>query len=143
MEFRTQKHKKYDTKDREGKATGYLVPLYNVHDGFLPEPKQVYLSVMAPGGRKGPHMHKIRSGFVTCIKGNVKVVLKGPDGYKEYFSGEEHEYLSVEMPPNTPVMYFNLGPGEAFLINMPSPAWTPDMNDDYTADFSDYLQALP
>lgn len=139
MDFKTQKHTKFNTKDRAGNSTGYLVPLYNVNDGLRAEPKQVYLSVIKAGGRKGPHMHEIRSGFFTCIKGNVKIVLKTPEGYKEYLSGEVYEYLSVEVPPNIPVMFINLGQEEAFIINMPSPAWTPDMNDDYTADFSDYL----
>lgn len=141
MEIRTQKHPKLVTKHKTGAANGYLVPLYNENDGFFAkgsEPKQVYLTVISPGERKAPHLHYIRAGFFTCIKGDVKIVLKTPEGYKEFYSGENHEYLSVEVPAGVPSLVINAGEGEAFVLNMPAPAWTPEMNDEHDADFSDY-----
>lgn len=33
----------------------------------------------------------------------------------------------------------NLGDEDAFVLNMPNPAWTPTMNDEHTADFSSYV----
>jgi len=141
MNIRTQEHPKIVTKDEAGLANGYLIPLYNIHDGFFAdgsEPKQVYLTVIAESERKGPHLHHVRTGFFTCIKGDVKVVLKTPDGYQEYYSGENHAYLSVEIPTGVPALLINTGDGDAFVLNMPNPAWTPTMNDEYSADFSDY-----
>ena len=141
MDIRTQPHAKHITKDEAGKPTGYLVPIYNNNDGFFApgaEPKQVYLSVIAPGLKKGPHLHHIRTGFFTCVRGDVKIVLKTAQGYKELYSGENHRYLSVEVPAGVPALLINTGDGEAFVLNMPSPAWTPAMNDEHTADFSDY-----
>ena len=141
MNIRTQKHPKFITKHKDGAANGYLVPLYNVHDGFFAAgtgPKQVYLTVISPGETKGPHLHQIRTGFFTCIKGDIKIVLKTAEGYKEFYSGENHDYLSVEVPTGTPALMVNSGEGEAFVLNMPNPAWTPGMNDEYSADFSDY-----
>jgi dTDP-4-dehydrorhamnose 3,5-epimerase len=142
MAVRIQKHPKHITRNRDGTDNGYLVPIYNINDGFFAtgaEPKQVYLTVIYPGQSKGPHLHYIRTGFFTCIKGDVKIVLKVPGGYKELFSGESHEYLSVEVPTGVPAMLINQGEGEAFVLNMPNPAWTPTMNDEHDADFSDYL----
>lgn len=141
MDIRTQKHPKFITKHKTGEPNGYLVPLYNIHDGFFnkgSEPKQVYLTVISPGEKKGPHLHFIRTGFFTCIKGDAKFVLKTPEGYKEFYSGEHHEYLSVEVPTGIPALVLNAGEGEAFVLNMPNPAWTPSMNDEHDADFSDY-----
>jgi hypothetical protein len=141
MIFRTQKHPKIETLTAAGEPNGYLVPLYNVHDGFFApgsEPKQVYLTVIAPGHRKGPHLHYVRTGFFTCIKGDVKIVLKTPAGYQELLSGESHGYLSVEVPTGVPALLINDGPGEAYVLNMPRPAWTPQMQDEHDADFSDY-----
>lgn len=141
MDIRTQTHKKFITKDSGGNETGYLIPIYNINDAFFKngrDPQQVYLTVIAKGGRKGPHLHFVRTGFFTCIKGNVKVVLKTPSGYQEHYSGDKYEYLSIEVPTGVPALLVNIGEDEAFVLNMPSPAWTPTMNDEHSADFSDY-----
>ncbi len=141
MELRTQPHKKFDTRNHGGQSTGYLVPIYNVHDGFFApgrEPQQVYLTVVAPHAEKGPHLHFIRTGCFTCIKGNVRIVMKADGQYREYYSGEAYDYLSIEVPAGTPALIQNVGADEAFVLNMPNPAWTPTMNDEHTADFSDY-----
>lgn len=141
MEIRTLPHKKFTTKDEHGEVNGFLVPIYNIHERFFAsgkEPQQVYMTTILPGTIKGPHLHFIRTGFFTCIKGNVRVVLKTDAGYEVFFSGEDHEYLSIEVPTGTPAAVQALGDEEAFLLNMPNPAWTPDMNDEHTADFSDF-----
>jgi dTDP-4-dehydrorhamnose 3,5-epimerase len=141
MEIRTLPHKKFTTKDEHGEVNGFLVPIYNIHDNFFAEgkePQQVYMTTILPGTIKGPHLHFIRTGFFTCIKGNVRVVLKTEEGYKVFYSGEDHEYLSIEVPTGTPAAVQALGDEEAFLLNMPNPAWTPDMNDEHTADFDDF-----
>lgn len=132
---------KFITKDSTNTPNGYLVPIYNIHEGFFPpgkEPQQVYLTVIAPGEIKGPHLHFIRTGCFTCIKGNARFVLKTADGYQVVFSGEDHEYRTVIVPTGVPAALQNIGDGEAFVLNMPQPAWTPDMNDEHSADFSDF-----
>lgn len=142
MTIRTQMHPKVGTKNSSGETNGYLVPIYNVNDRFFApssEPQQVYLTVIAPREVKGPHLHYIRTGFFTCIKGNIKIVVKLPDGYQEFYSGEDHNYLSVEVPAGTPALLMNQCDSDAFVLNMPNPAWTPTMNDEHSADFGDYV----
>lgn len=141
MAIRTLPHKKFTTRDHDGDPNGYLVPIYNIHDGFFEagkEPQQVYLTTITPGKVKGPHLHFIRTGFFTCIKGNVRVVLKLESGYEVFYSGEDHDYLSIEVPTGVPAAIQCLGDEEAMMLNMPNPAWTPDMDDEHTADFSDF-----
>jgi dTDP-4-dehydrorhamnose 3,5-epimerase len=141
MEIRTLAHKKFVTKDEHGDVNGFLVPLYNIHDQFFAagrEPQQVYMTTILPGTIKGPHLHFIRTGFFTCIKGNVRVVLKTDDGYQVFFSGEDYEYRSIEVPTGVPAAVQCLGDEEAYLLNMPNPAWTPEMNDEHAADFGDF-----
>jgi mannose-6-phosphate isomerase-like protein (cupin superfamily) len=141
MNIRTQEHHKLVTTGKDGLPNGYLVPIYNINDKFFAkgqEPKQVYLTVISPGARKGPHLHHLRTGFFTCVKGNITVVLKLRDHYVEYHSGENHDYLSIEVPPGTPALLLNSGEGEALVLNMPNPAWTPTMDDEHMADFNDY-----
>lgn len=141
MELRTLPHRKFVTRDQKGVSNGFLVPIYNLHDGFFApgrEPQQVYLTVVAPRAAKGPHLHLVRTGCFTCIKGNVRIVVKVDGQYLIYYSGEMHDYLSVEIPTGIPVLIQNVGDEEAFVLNMPNPAWTPTMNDEHTADFSDF-----
>jgi len=141
MQIRTQTHKKFETKGEGGELNGFLVPIYNINEGFFiggKEPQQVYMTSILPGTIKGPHLHFIRTGFFTCIKGNVRVVLKTGEGYQQFFSGEDHDYLSIEVPTGIPAAVQCIGNEEAFLLNMPNPAWTPDMNDEHSADFSDF-----
>ena len=65
-------------------------------------------------------------------------MLKLPEGYKVFYSGENHEYRSVIVPTGVPAALQNIGDEDAYVLNMPNPAWTPDMNDEHTADFSDF-----
>ena len=146
MNIQTKTNGKFITKDHNGNPNGFLVTLYNIHDGFFPpgkEPQQVYLTVIAPRQIKGPHLHYVRTGCFTCIKGNARFVLKLPEGYQVFDSGEDHEYRSVIVPTGVPAALQNVGNEDAYVLNMPNPAWTPDMNDEQGADFSDFIFAAP
>lgn len=139
--MKTKSNKKIPTYSEKGEENGYLIPIYNINENFHEignEPKQVYLTVIKAGMRKGPHLHYIRTGFFTCIKGNIKLTVKIDENYKEFYSGEDHEYLSIIVPNGIPAVIENIGKIDALVVNMPSPAWTPVMNDEHTSDFSDY-----
>ena len=146
MTPRTKANPKFVTKDHENQPNGFLVPIYNIHDGFFPagmEPQQVYLTVISPRLIKGPHLHFIRTGCFTCIKGNARFILKTDEGYQVFHSGESYEFRSVIVPTGVPAALQNLGEDEAYVLNMPTPAWTPTMNDEHTADFSDFDFSAP
>ena len=141
MELRTQMHPKIVTRDSAGLTNGWLVPIYNIHDCFFAkghEPQQVYLTIIAPRSLKGPHLHFVRTGFFTCIKGTVRIIVKLDGQYRIYLSSESDGFCSVEIPTGVPAVLQNLGDEEAFVLNMPCPAWQPDMHDEHTADFSDF-----
>ena len=65
-------------------------------------------------------------------------VIKKDNDYEVIFSGEDHDYTTVIIPTGTPAALQCIGDAEAFVVNMPSPAWTPDMDDEHSADFSDF-----
>lgn len=141
IKIKTKINPKINTKDYQNKDNGYLVPIYNINDNFFEkgkEPQQVYLTVIMPGKIKGPHLHYIRTGFFTCIKGNARFVLKTNNGYKKIYSGENYDYKSVIVPKGVAAALQNLGDEDAYILNMPSPAWTPDMNDENIAQFDDF-----
>lgn len=141
MKIKVKKNQKFITKNSNGDANGYLVPIYNIHENFFElgkEPQQVYLTVISSNEIKGPHLHYIRTGSFTCIKGNARFILKIDGKYEIFYSGEDYDYVSIIVPTGIPAALQNLGSSEAFVLNMPNPAWTPDMNDEYSADFSDF-----
>ena len=141
MNIFAKKNNKYDTKDKTGKKNGFLVPIYNNNEINLPKnysPKQVYLTTVKAGKIKGPHLHYKRDAFFTCIKGDVRIVIKTGGEYKSFYSGENFEYQSIFVPKGIPAAIQNISKSEAYLINMPNPAWTHGMNDEFTSDFSDF-----
>ena len=142
QKIRTVKHPKFITKDHNNNENGFLVPIFNTKEKFFldgEDPQQVYLTSVKPGSIKGPHLHFIRRGFFTCIKGNVRIILKVEGKYHEFFSGEDYEYLSVEIPTGVSAAVECLGPEEALILNMPFPAWDSEMKDEYTDDFRDFF----
>ena len=141
MKIKTKINLKIKTKDYLNKDNGFLIPIYNINDNFFEsgkEPQQVYLTVIMPGKIKGPHLHYIRTGCFTCIKGNARFVLKTTNGYEKIYSGERYDYKSVIVPTGVPAALQNLSHEDAYILNMPSPAWTPNMNDEYKAQFDDF-----
>ncbi len=130
-----------ETKDKNGIENGFLIPIINVHDKFIADaqwPKQVYCTVVKPGEVKGPHLHRKRWGLFTCVRGNVKVVVRVDDEYQKYFSGDDYYYQTIQVPAGIPAALVNIGDIDAYILNMPSPSWHPDDQDDWDVDFNDY-----
>jgi dTDP-4-dehydrorhamnose 3,5-epimerase-like enzyme len=146
MALRVQKHSRFTTKDDDGHPNGFLIPIFNIHDDFVsPEnkPQQVYLTVCEAGKVKGPHLHLKRCGFFTCVRGNIRVVARTPSGYEEYFSGEDYEFATVEVPAGIPSAIQNIGGEPAYVINTPSPAWHVDDQDEHKVVFDKSALAWP
>jgi dTDP-4-dehydrorhamnose 3,5-epimerase-like enzyme len=134
MKLRVIPHVRYATKGPDGQANGFLLPIFNVHEGFIPgdrQPQQVYLSVCSPGRRKGPHLHLRRWGYITCVRGNARVVAKFGDQYLVAYTGEDHGFQTIEVPAGIPNCLENLGETDAYIINTASPAWHVDDPDDH------------
>jgi dTDP-4-dehydrorhamnose 3,5-epimerase len=146
MSILTHKHPKIITRNKEGLSNGWLVPIFNVHDGVIQEaqyPRQVYLTVIAPREVKGPHLHLKRWGLFTCIRGNAKIVVRTENGYEEYLTGEDYDFATIQVPAGTPAALQNIGDKEAYMLNMPSPAWHVDDQDEHPVSFDDYTFTSP
>jgi dTDP-4-dehydrorhamnose 3,5-epimerase-like enzyme len=139
--MRTKKNPKITTTSKDGEENGFLIPIINVHEHFVDEeqwPQQVYCTVVEPSKVKGPHLHHMRWGLFTCIRGNVKVVVKGDEGFEEYLTGDDHEYRTIQVPAGIPAAIVNMGDEDAYVLNMPTPSWHPDDQDDWDVEFEDY-----
>lgn len=139
--IRTKPNPKISTKNSRGIENGFLVPIINIHDRFVETnqwPKQVYLTVASPSEVKGPHLHKKRWGLFTCIKGNIKIVIKVDGIYEKYYSGEDYGFTTIQVPPHIPAAIVNIGKEDAYVLNMPSPSWSADDPDEWTIEFEGY-----
>lgn len=141
MGVKYSKNQKIITYNSSGEENGFLVPIFNENDNFLNNNdylKQVYLTVVKPNNIKGPHLHYKRNGLFTCIKGNIRIVTKENNEYKLFFSGEDYNYNSILIPKGIPTALQNISDIDAMVINLPSPGWTKEMQDEHSADFSDF-----
>lgn len=123
------------TKDAAGKPNGWLLPVWHVDSGIKID--QVYVTAIMPGGRKGPHLHMKRRGLFCCIKGRALVVVRLTEwAYYETELWESNQPL--EVPPGIPCAIYNIGPEEALLLNMPSPPWRENDQDEHPVEGWDY-----
>jgi dTDP-4-dehydrorhamnose 3,5-epimerase len=142
MSQRLHYHPRISTKNKEGRINGWLVPIFNVHDGLIDSaqhPQQVYLTVILPREVKGPHLHLKRWGLFTCIRGNAKIVVRTETGYEEFLTGEDYNFATIQVPAGMPAALQNMGDDEAYVLNMPSPAWRVDEQDEHPVSFDDYV----
>lgn len=138
-DYRIKRNECIQTRNRYNQINGYLVPIIDIKDGFLPAeqfPRQIYLTVVNPGEIKGPHYHKERYAMYTCIKGNIKVILKIGDGYETLYSGEDHDYATLWVPAGVPTAVINLEKDvPSYIINAPNPSFLETPADDHEVEF--------
>lgn len=134
--------KKIVSRNKAGEPNGYIVSLYkDWEQEFKAEPKQVYLNICHPGEAKGPHLHMHRWDYFTLIRGSMRFVIKyGPGDYEEVdvHVRDGAGVRIVEVPPALPCLMINIGAEDAWVINMPNPAWHPQRPDDAPISYDDY-----
>jgi len=125
------------TTDAAGEPSGAVVPIWHVDSGRKVD--QVYMTTIAPGKSKGPHLHRVRAGAFTVIRGSVRIVLRINGDYIEHdCSGPS--YKTVHVPAGVPCCLYNLGNSEAIILNMPTPPWR-DNSDEHTVQDWSYPPA--
>jgi dTDP-4-dehydrorhamnose 3,5-epimerase len=142
LRTRTIETQRHHSRNDKGEINGYVVSLYKDWEKlFRAEPKQVYLNCCLPGERKGPHLHMKRWDYFTAIRGATRFVLKyGPGDYEEIDVSVQDGLgiRIVEVPPAVACLIVNIGKTEAWILNMPNPAWHPDDQDAHPVDYRDY-----
>jgi dTDP-4-dehydrorhamnose 3,5-epimerase-like enzyme len=122
-----------------GKVNGKLISVWKHYEGQreLP-PMEAYVTSFLPGVIKGPHLHKTRWDYFTCVKGKVLIIVKDHNGkYHETVSSEDKP-ITVEVPANVPSASINLSNETSLMLNLCNPAWHPENEDNYDVEFKDY-----
>lgn len=114
--------KKVETFDvKTHKVNGFLMELYK--DG---EKTVAYLTTIKPGTFKGYHLHKTRQSHYVCLRGRVKITVISNNEQEEYVL-DSAQPKRLLLPTNVYIGLENIGTEEAWLINLPSPAYDPNL----------------
>lgn len=118
------------TFNAEGKSNGWLLPIWNNRQAEW-RPDQVYLTVVFSKQYKGPHLHKRRTGRFRCIEGDARVVMRLTTGNLVALDPSDD---IVIVPPGVPAAIYNLGNSPAYILNLPSPSWAVEDQDEWPVD---------
>ena len=123
--------KKVSTFNLKGQENGFLVELFK--DG---RKTTAYLSAVKPGAFKGYHLHRVRAARYVCLKGKMKIMIYEGGKRQEFIlSADKPQRLFI--PAGVPTGLLNIGDSESWLINLPDPAYDPNLKDEQV----DYTQA--
>jgi dTDP-4-dehydrorhamnose 3,5-epimerase-like enzyme len=127
----TENAKKVRTFDHAGKENGWLMELFK--DAETGVKTEVYLTAAFPGAFKGYHLHRVREARYVCLKGKMRITTFMHDG-SEWVRSEsildEKEPRRMYIPKNVATGLENIGEGESWLVNYPSPAYDPGLKDE-------------
>lgn len=121
---------KIKTFNSSGQVSGWLLPIWNNRESEW-RPDQVYLTVIAPRQYKGPHLHKRRIGRFRCIEGDARVVMRLADGT---LVARDPSAEIVIVPAGVPAALYNLAGAPAYVLNLPSPSWSAEDQDEWPVD---------
>ena len=131
---------KHETKDvKKGHVNGALTVIWRDWDKIIQhEPKMVYVSTVNPGETKGPHLHKKRTSYFSCIHGKVIFIIRDNDG--KYFEIETsaEEPLLIKIPKGILSAHINPTKDVGRVLALADIAWKPNDNEMENGLFDDY-----
>lgn len=138
--FFVQELEKYETKDvLNSHINGELTVVWRDWDNIIKDhPKMVYVNTVNPGEIKGPHLHKNRTTYFSCIHGNIVLVIRSDDGeFHEIKSNSEKPSL-VCVKNGIAAAIINPTDNIAKVLVLADIAWRPNDNEMENIDFVDY-----
>ncbi len=129
----------HDTKNvNDNHINGSLTVVWRDWDNIINQPKMVYVSSVNPREIKGPHLHKKRNSYFTCIHGKVVFIIKQEDGsYVEIESNAENP-KTIFVPKNVPSAHLNISDDISRVLTLADLAWRPNDNEMDNVEFDDY-----
>ena len=130
----------HDTKDiHDQHQNGSLTVVWRDWDKLLiNHPKMVYVSSVNPGEVKGPHLHKKRISYFTCLHGKVIFILKNNNGsFSEIESSSENPIL-LKIPSGMPSAHINISDNVSRILVLADVAWKPNDNEMDNVTFDNY-----
>ena len=134
--FKLEKHPTKDINDFH--VNGSLTVIWRDYDDIIKnQPKMVYVSSVEPGEIKGPHLHKQRDSYFTCIHGKVIFIIKTDDGFEEIESNSENPTM-IFIPKNFASAHINVSNSTSRILTLTNIAWRSNDNEMENVKFLNY-----
>ena len=131
---------KHETKDNQDQhVNGSLTVVWRDWDNLIKNhPKMVYVNSINPGEIKGPHIHKNRTTYFSCISGNVVLVIQDNDGKFHEVKADSEKPVLITVPNGIAAAIVNPTTKIAKVLVLADIAWRPNDNEMEDVSFDDY-----
>ena len=131
---------KHETKDNQDQhVNGSLTVVWRDWDNLIKNhPKMVYVNSINPGEIKGPHIHKNRTTYFSCISGNVVLVIQDNDGKFHEVKADSEKPVLVTVSNGTAAAILNPTTEIAKVLVLADIAWRPGDDEMKNVSFDDY-----
>ena len=132
-----ERHQTKDTTDSH--TNGELTVIWRDWDNLIKNhPKMVYVNSVNPGEIKGPHIHKNRTTYFSCIHGNVVLVIQDQKGKFHEIKTDSEKPVLITVPNGIAAAIVNPSTRIAKVLVLADIAWKPNDNEMINVDFSAY-----
>ena len=131
---------KHETKDvHDQHVNGNLTVIWRDWDDLIKNhPKMVYINSINPGEKKGPHIHKKRTTYFSCIYGNITLVVKESDGKLHEVTLDSKKPELACIPNGIAAALVNTTDYIAKVLVLADIAWKPNDNEMENVSFEEY-----
>ena len=132
-----EKHQTKDTTDSH--INGELTIIWRDWDKIITNPpKMIYVNYINPGEIKGPHLHKNRTTYFSCIHGSIVLVIQDNDGRFHEVKADSERPTLVSVRNGVAAAIVNPTDDISKVLVLADIAWKPNDNEMENIDFADY-----
>ena len=132
-----EKHQTKDTTDSH--INGELTIIWRDWDNIITNPpKMIYVNYVNPGEIKGPHLHKNRTTYFSCIHGSIVLVIQDDDGKFHEVKADSEKSTLISVRNGIAAAIVNPTDDISKVLVLADIAWKPNDNEMKNIDFADY-----
>ena len=132
-----EKHQTKDTTDSH--INGELTIIWRDWDNIITSPpKMIYVNYINPGEIKGPHLHKNRTTYFSCIHGSIILVIQDNDGKFHEVKADSERPTLISVANGVAAAIVNPTGDISKVLVLADIAWKPNDNEMKNIDFENY-----
>ena len=132
-----EKHQTKDTTDSH--INGELTIIWRDWDNIITSPpKMIYVNYINPGEIKGPHLHKNRTTYFSCIHGSIVLVIQDDDGRFHEVKADSEKPTLISVRNGIAAAIVNPTDDISKVLVLADIAWKPNDNEMENIDFENY-----
>ena len=132
-----EKHQTKDTTDSH--INGELTIIWRNWDNIITNPpKMIYVNYINPGEIKGPHLHKNRTTYFSCIHGSIVLIIQDNDGRFHEVKADSERPTLISVRNGVAAAIVNPTDDISKVLVLADIAWKPNDNEMKNIDFENY-----